>query len=197
MARQAGYGYWVQCWWHCERPFDSAKDSAGDLVRVRETWRQCYRPGNSAWDLVTVVETWWHCNRPFDSAKALVTVWHPWWQYKRPGDSARDLVTMWMTFWQCERPGDSVRDLVTVRETWWQCKTLGLKSCRSPIALAGRIGLTGRIGILAEYSQHFGLALSLGFRSKALTVPEKIDFQHWPLLFKPKEPCPTKNTAYQ
>ena len=38
------------------------------------------------------------------------------------------------------------------------------KSCRSPIALAGRIGS------LTECSQHFGLALSLGIRSKPLMV---------------------------
>jgi hypothetical protein len=52
----------------------------------------------------------------------------------------------------------------------------------------------GRIGILAGYSQHFGLALSLGIKSKALTVPEKIDFEHWPLLFKLKESCLTNNS---
>ena len=40
------------------------------------------------------------------------------------------------------------------------------------------------VNIKAVYSQHFGLILELGL--------EKTDFEHWPLLFKQKEPCPAK-----
>ena len=45
------------------------------------------------------------------------------------------------------------------------------------VLLAATAGLDWQAG-LAEYSQHFGLALSLGIKSKALMVPEKIDFEH-------------------
>ena len=43
--------------------------------------------------------------------------------------------------------------------------------------------------LLIKYSGtwYFGLALSLGIRSKALT--EKIDFKHLPLWFKERKPC--------
>ena len=43
------------------------------------------------------------------------------------------------------------------------------------------------VNIEAVYSQHFGLALSLGIRSKSLTVQEKTDFEHWSLSFNKKK----------
>ena len=49
------------------------------------------------------------------------------------------------------------------------------------MAFAAIFGLpAARAGfdLQAEYGQDFGLALSLGIKSKALMVPEKIDFEH-------------------
>ena len=57
---------------------------------------------------------------------------------------------------------------------------------------AGWSGQIRLAGLMADYSQHFGLALSLWIMSKSLMVPKKIDFEHLPLLFKQKEPPPTK-----
>ena len=52
------------------------------------------------------------------------------------------------------------------------------KLCRLPITSSGRIGLAGRIGSLTEWSQHLGLGLSTGIRSKPLMVQEKNVFEH-------------------
>ena len=99
---------------------------------------------------------------------------------------------------------EAAQDSESSEENW----ILGLKSSThrlvedNPAQVSAQVTFTisrqspitpaGWIGSLTECSQHLGLALSRGIRTKLLTVQENSDFEHWPLLFKQKEPCSTK-----